>query len=33
VIDGAELREGTLTVTFGDRAPGDVPVGATAARA
>ena len=33
VIDGAELREGTLTVTFGDRAAGDVPVGATVARA
>jgi arsenite/tail-anchored protein-transporting ATPase len=33
VIDGAELREGTLTVTFGDRVPGDVPVGATTARA
>jgi arsenite/tail-anchored protein-transporting ATPase len=33
VIDGAQLREGTLTVTFGDRGPGDVPVGATAARA
>ena len=33
MVDGAELREGTLTVTFGDRAPGDVDVGATAARA
>jgi arsenite-transporting ATPase len=33
VVDSAELREGTLTVTFGERAPGDVPVGATAARA
>jgi arsenite/tail-anchored protein-transporting ATPase len=33
VIDGAELREGTLTVTFGDRVPGDAPVGATTARA
>jgi arsenite-transporting ATPase len=33
MVDGAELREGTLTVTFGDRASGDVPIGATAARA
>jgi arsenite-transporting ATPase len=33
VIDGAELREGTLTVTFGDRVPGAVAVGATTARA
>ena len=33
MVDGAELREGTLTVTFGDRAPGDFAVGATAARA
>ena len=33
MVDGAELREGTLTVTFGGRAARDVAVGATAARA
>ena len=32
-VTGAELRDGRLTVSFGDRAPGDLPVGATAARA
>ena len=33
VVDGAELRDGTLTVSFGDRAPGDEPLGAARAHA
>jgi arsenite/tail-anchored protein-transporting ATPase len=32
-VDGAELHDGTLTVTFGDRRSSDEPVGTTATRA
>jgi arsenite-transporting ATPase len=33
VVAGAELRSGTLSVGFADRAPGDEPIGKAAARA
>jgi len=32
-VEGAELRNGKLTVSFGDRVPADEPVGAATARA